>query len=352
MRSYPGGKQYTCYTVKQTLDGGFILGGSYNIGDDKTVAYLIKTEPGGDIVWTRKYEGYDKIKDIHQTLDGGYVFTGNTGPYIWLIKTDERGNPLWFKGYGYGYGESVEQTSDGGYLVAGWYPFLPEGQILLLKTDSNGDVVWQHFYGEEGYAKGKDAKQTSDGGYIIVGNRDEKVWLIKTDSNGDTLWIRTYDGAQGLWGESLQQISDGGFIIATMDSYDACLIKTDPNGNVEWKATYGGFSGNYVQETSDGGYIIVGSICDRGSKDVYLIKVDDDGEILWRKIYGEEGMDDVGQSIQGTSDGGYIIAGYNGLPFTEGNDSLLAYMLLLKTDVNGFIEVKKEHEAKYREGEF
>ena len=154
-----------------------------------------------------------------------------------------------------------------------------------------GSTLWTQTYGGSNSDWSKSVQQTSDGGYIIAGHTESfgagesDVYLIKTDSSGNTLWTQTYGGSNSDYGESVQQTSDGGYIIAGRTEsfgagqFDVYLIKTDSSGNTLWTQTYGGSgtdSGDSVQQTTDGGYIIAGwtTSFDAGQYDVYLIKTD------------------------------------------------------------------------------
>jgi len=168
------------------------------------------------------------------------------------------------------WGYSVQQTSDGGYIVAGYSGSFPVFGIYLLKTNASGDTLWTRTYGGLSWDQGNSVQQTSDGGYIVAGythsfghaNGWADVWLIKTNASGDTLWTRTYGGTNGDQGYSVQQTSDGGYIIAGWTNsfgaggYDVYLIKANASGDTLWTKTYGGTNddyGNSVQQTSDGG---------------------------------------------------------------------------------------------------
>ena len=338
-KTYGGSNQDRGYSVQQTSDGGYIIAGwteSFGAGGEDV--YLIKTDSLGDSLWTKTY-GYSSSDfgySVQQTTDGGYIIVGCTYPFgaafvdVYLIKTDADGNPLWTNEYGGEFsdlGHLVQQTSDGGYIIAGWTTSfgLFDFDIYVLKTNSNGDTLWTKTYGGPDFESGTAVQQTSDGGYIISGATksfgpgDGDVYLIKTDENGDTLWTRTYGGTSDDIGNFVQETPDGGYIVVGYTSsfgaggYDVYLIKTDENGDTLWTRTYGGTEwdlGKTVQQTSDGGYIIVGwtKSFGTGDHDVYLIKTDAEGNNFWTRTYGGTG-DDRGNSVQQTSDGGYIVAG-------------------------------------------
>ena len=294
--------------------------------------------------WEKTFGGYVG-NSVQQTTDGGYIIGGYEED-VYLLKTDGSGNELWSKTYGTGsgssYGESVQQTIDGGYIIVGtiYSNQSAEDDIYLIKTDGNGNQLWYKLFGgPNNLDLGYSVQQTTDGGYIIAGSFEATVYLIKTDDSGNELWAKTYvAGSGGSYGYSVQQTSDGGYIIVAEiwdNSQDVYLIKTDGNGNELWTKTFGGLNydeyGYSVQQTSDGGYVIAGSKEENSFSEIYdvhLIKTDGNGNELWTKTFGVPNYNEYGRSVQQTSDGGYVIAGASGL-----NGYYEVY--LIKTDGNG-----------------
>jgi predicted Rdx family selenoprotein len=338
------------YSVQQTGDGGYIVVGSTIPTSGDSGVWMIKTDNKGNMVWDKKYEG-GYGHSVKQTSDGGYIIEGakdspdNTD--IWLIKTDEDGDIVWEKTFGDNSVElsyDVEQTNDGGYIVTGFKGIPGNTEGWLLKIDESGELEWYSTYGESGDYYTFSVVQTLDGGYVVSGgappfeDTDElAVWLFKTDSDGEMLWEKTFVGGYNDGSSSVQLTDEGGYIITGITAssklliYDILLMKTDGEGELLWRKTFGGVYSDWgyeVQQTSDGGYIIIGEIGTLFGTDALLIKTNSDGEEVWSKTYGDRRSADGIVSGQQTGDGGFILTGLK-------SNALGTDVLLIKTDSNG-----------------
>ena len=310
-------------------------------------------------VWNKTYGGdyYDSGYSAQETSDGGYIFCGTTIPTgetysdVYLVKTDADGNVEWEKNHGGSdaeYGYSVQETSDGGFIVAGYVYYYGNnnGEVYLLKTNAVGDYSWSATHGGEELDEAFSIQQTREGGFIVVGFTDSDttsrdIYLIKTDSDGKATWTKTFGGAGSSIGYCVKQTSDVGYIIAgstdtTGSNNEVWLIQTDKDGTEEWNRKYGGLEGDWassVQETSDDGYIITGTTLSygEGGQDVWLIKTDSVGIKDWDLTFGGAGSDG-GEEVQETSDGSYIVVGFT-TSFGAGNEDVY----LIKTDSSGAV---------------
>jgi hypothetical protein len=198
---------------------------------------------------------------------------------ICITANVSHGSQYWAKTYGgihWDIANSIQQISDSGYIVAGATDSYGSGNAdaLVLKLDSNGNVIWQKTYGGSGYDVANFIQQTTDGGYIVAGITEsfgaggKDFWVLRLARNGDIIWQKTYGGS-GL---------------------DAAIL---------------------IQQTTDDGYIVTGitESFGAGGKDALILKLDNSGNVIWQKTYGGSG-DDRAQCIQQTTDGGYVVAGY------------------------------------------
>ena len=350
-------------SFEQTSDGGFILIGDTDSETNvENNARLVKTDEFGNEEWSKSIGDEDFLEfanSVQQTNDGGYVLTGTKNPstdpyYAWLVKTDEFGNEEWSKTYNdviSGKGHSVKETNDGGFIIIGttYSSTTTYLETWISKTDELGNEEWSKIFLEDNinkFGSGVTINENnfidiaSDGGFILItdisvldGNIDfeegvfRKIRLIKIDENGNEEWKKSFGNApaggesEGSYGHSVQQTNDGGYIILarTTIPYEQLtgiwLIKTDENGNEEWSEIY-----EYLNHhpcgglTLDGGYIIgnVNPTINEVQGQGLLIKTDENGNEEWVKeiqMYDSSVICNQINSVQQTNDGGYIILG-------------------------------------------
>jgi len=290
---------------------------------------------------------FEKIEDtgssqryraVVTSSDGSYVMAGYdslaiTGFDAYLVKVDANGNRIWaetFGGLGDDFFSDIINSSDGEYVMVGCTD-VGNDNAYAVKVDANGSTLWENNYGGSANDGFNAVMATSDGGYIMTGEKEDQIYLVKVDANGNTLWEKTVGIGRGL---AIATSSDGGYMLATSENVDfgtnyIVLVKTDANGNQQWKKTFNedsSFDFPYdMIPSTDGGYIVVGfnGLSAFGPGDAYLIKVDANGVILSEKTFGDTELD-TAFAITPTLDGGYMLAG-----------SSLNNVYLVKTDANG-----------------
>jgi hypothetical protein len=304
-KTYGGscGKAQPVNDLCQTADGGYVIVGySMCTNSSGTAnAYIVRTDASGDTLWTRAWGGnttgeYSDAYEVTQTGDGNILVGGYTSVFgegeedAFLLKLDyNTGDTLWTRIWGGPLDEwmyYVKETNDGGIMLCGFTSSYGAGSedVLLIKSDANGNIQWAKAYGtagsEEGW--GHCAQQTADGGYIIISSTG---FLIKTDASGNITWQKQYSGPGTYTCHTVQQTTDLGYIFGgynTVGSVQtAFLVKTDTVGNVTWSREYGDTSICYaVKQANDKGYFFTGQIQNgtgSSATDVYLVKTDTNG---------------------------------------------------------------------------
>ncbi|MCD4816473.1 MAG: hypothetical protein K8R06_08750, partial [Methanosarcinales archaeon] len=271
--------------------------------------------------WNRTYEvsGTTSVVSFQQTADAGYILAGN------MIINSPR-----------------DYNTKLNSLEIDYF-----NHIYLLKIGPTGSEQWNRtFGGTFSDDRVKSILQTSDGGYLIAGststcmdNCSDDVWLIKMSPQGQEQWNRTLGGTGDEEVEFVRQTADGGYILMGntnsygAGSFDIWFVKVNSNGNMQWNNTFGGIGQDKAYSISQvpGGYIIAGGTesYGAGDSDFWLVKTDTNGEEEWNNTYGGNYCDGA-DSIQQTRDGGYIIAGIT-QEFGPGDTAFL----LVKTDSNG-----------------
>lgn len=315
--------------------------------------------------WAKTYGGSedDYPSSILQTSDGGYIVAGTTKSFgtdftsIWILKFNTRGDIEWQKTYGDSgakYGNSIQQTNDGGYIVATVYSVLGGPQFGIIKLAPDGNIEWLKIFGDDLLNYTYSIQQTIDGGYIAAGyewSTDPimfNIVIFKISTDGTEEWSKTYGGSGDDRAYSILQTDEGGFIAAGYTtSYgagdnDIWVLKLASDGSIEWQKTYGGGENEIaysILQTNDRGYIIAGSISSFGAglTDFWVLKLSSEGGIEWNKIYGGSEIE-VAHSICQTFDGGYIVAGETE-SFGAGNKDIW----ILKLSILGNIEWQKTY---------
>lgn len=308
------------YSAQQTTDGGYIIVG-YSAGANDR-GWIIKLDNSGNVEWetftTEIYNDF-RLSSIQETSDGGYVASGQKivggtfgTYYYYVIRLDNSGAVIWENSYGGGGGtselgifagesaNSIQQTSDGGYIIAG------ESGPNDINSDS-----WHEGYFNDRY--------TTD------------YWVIKLNPLGEIEWQKCYGGSDKDVANEILQTSDGGYIVAgtswsidgditsSKGNNDIWIVKLNNFGTIEWQKSYGGEGyeeANTIKQTSDGGYIIAGTTNSYnngdvsgglGGKDAWVLKIDEYGDIEWQKCLGND-LNQEAYSIYQTIDNGYVVA--------------------------------------------
>jgi len=285
-------------------NGFLVLGSTDRYGPNGDEVYLLKTDRNGDTLWTKKYGRYESDfgYSILKTNDNGYIIAGDTysleqgwdgSSEAYIIRIDSLGNFIWDKLYsGISSAKQIIQAP-GGYIFVG-----SGGQgnsdFQIFKIDSYGDTLWTKAYGDSFDNRARGILKTDDHGFIITGDTDylgpfgleENILIIKVDSSGNLLWEKEYNMSYADIPKSIQSTKDGGYIIAgltiTPDKYSqALLMKLDENGDSLWTRTFGFDDVDqayYAEQTSDGGYILTG-FSEINNNEILIVKTDTFGYI-------------------------------------------------------------------------
>lgn len=376
---YGGSGPDNAYCVQQAANGGYIVAGYSDSRDGEvsnnhgsTDYWVTSIDNSGVIQWENSYGGsiFDIAYYIALTSDGGYIIAGSSNSNdgdvtnnhgsddCWVVKIDETGAIQWsksFGGTGIDYANCIQQTNDGGFIIAG-FTMSNDGDITnnhgagdawIIKINSIGTIQWQRCYGGSNEENVKSIQQTTDGGYIFSGSTGSEdgdvssnhgggdAWVVKINALGAIQWQRCYGGSKSEDAASIQQTVDGGYIVACTTTgsedgdvtgirgkEDAWIVKINDTGNLQWQKCYGGSSMDFaysIRQTADNGFIIANTSWsddgdltgNNGYSDFWVLKTDQSGTFQWSENYGGSGRDDANCVLQ-SSDGSYIIAGSAG----------------------------------------
>lgn len=325
-KSFGGSQIDVANALQLTVDGGYIIAGTANSDD-------------GDVGGNNDAEGY---------LGGDY----------WVVKLNNSGDLTWETNLGGSSDEaanSIQQTTDGGYIVAGFSDSNDQdisgdtsfADFWIVKLDESGNLVWETNYGGSSAEEATSVAQTLDGGYIVAGftgssdgdvggnNGGLDYWVLKLDTEGVLVWETSLGGSGFDIAQSVEQTGDGGYIVGgysesvdgnvagNYGENDYWIVKLDALGNLVWETNLGGSLDDLaydIHQTTDQGYIVAGysesSDFDlsknNGERDSWIVKLNTSGEIVWEVSLGSSG-NDAARSIQETTDQGYVFAGNSGV---------------------------------------
>jgi len=309
-----------------------------------------------EIQWQRTYGGskHEELYSMQNTKDGGCICAGytlsNDGDVTdslgkqdaWVIKLNSSGVIEWQKSYGGSEDDefhSIRQTSDGGYILAGYTKsndgditdLKGVGDLWLVKINSFGTIEWQKTLGGSNDDRAHNISTTTDGGYIIAGasmsidgdlsdnNGLIGSWIVKINSTGSIEWNITYGDSYNLMSDYITQTNDGGYISSMYSGYSGSgIIKFNSTGSIEWQKIFGEIEYSHlfrIRQTKDNGYISAGykdsipeDMRDFKALEVWVIKTDSTGNMEWQKTFGGK-LDDYGYDVELTNDDGYIVVG-------------------------------------------
>jgi len=322
--------------IRQTSDGGYIVAGETRSDDGDVTGlhnppgptsdvWVVKLNASGNILWQKTFGGSGgsaEASEIGQTSDGGYIVAASihnlynsgdvtgghgfpgSGSDAWVLKLDASGNLQWQKALGGTYSESassIQQTTDGGYIVTG-------------STSSNdGDVSGNH-------------------NIDALSSEPFDAWVVKLNASGNIQWQKALGGTGNDYANFVRQTGDGGYIVAAATGSndgdvsgnhggltDGWVVKLSSTGSIQWQKALGGTDVDVmtsVLPTSDGSYVVGGHVHsndgdvsgNHGADDIWVVKLNSIGNILWQKPMGGSRFD-IGAAVQQTTDGGFIVAG-------------------------------------------
>jgi hypothetical protein len=365
-RTYGGTGYDEAESIIQTSDGGYAVAGyTYGFGAGNRDFLILKIDSIGNLSWVRTFggAGSDEACSIIQATDGGYAVAGYTrsfgvgdGDFL-VLKLDPSGDLSWartFGGVDWDEARSLVQTQDGGYVIAGVTRSFGAGDrdFLILRLGPSGNLSWARTFGGADYDYANSIVQTQDSGYAVAGYTASfggglaDVLILKLSSSGGLQWARTFGGTSTeAW--SIVQTQDGGYAVAGYTASfggggdDALVLRMDSSGNLSWARTFGGVGSDEafsIIQTFDGGYAVAGLTSSSGAVhyDFLALKLDSSGGRSWGKRFGGVNLDRARSIIQ-TTDDGFAVAGYT-YSFGEGPIDFLVLKINSEGNYPGCVE--------------
>ena len=335
-KTYGGPGDDRAFSIAPADNNGFLIVGSsrsFNMND--TAAWAVRIDSSGNMVWNKTYleDHGSEFRNVQKTTDG-FLLVGNTflssgNEDAWILKMDDQGNALWNKTIG---GDRFNKvfsaaTAPDGFVLAGLTNSSKSGNSCawLLKTDTEGNLLWNKTYEEMQDSAFRTILVTTTGDYVIAGygdstgNGNYDSLLTKTDYNGTVIWNETFGGLESDKAYALVGATNGYIIVGETHSNqeadaDAFVTKTDLEGRLVWNETYGGADfdvANAITPTGNGEYLVVGFTFSygNGQRDFWFFEIDDSGNLVWSRTCGREGFEEAYAAVK-IGDDEFVIGGW------------------------------------------
>ncbi len=369
-KTYGGDNIDFAKCVRETADGNIIFAGATYSYQTNGVAWVVKLDSTGTMVWENTYGGpagkgaccVDETLTQQGIADGYVVGGGPADDPLWsefgVLRLNPDGTKVWQRVFG-GFETTdtaydIQQTSDQGYVICGYTEsFNPPdgGHGWILKLDANAYVTWEYVYGGPAGMGARSIRETFDqqgnpDGYIVAngpsGAGGGDLGLLRLNLDGTMVWQKLYHSSGGAGHvKTVRQTSDGGFVLAgtaypETGTDDFWVLRLNPDGSLLWSKTFGNSyvyevdAAYSIEETSDNGFVVVGSTKSygAGNEDFWVIKLDTGGTVAWQRTYGGANAD-TAYSVHETADGGFVVAGTT-QSFGAGNED--AWVLRLNSN--------------------
>ena len=343
-------------SILEAPDGSLIVVGSTTTDTEGlSDIEVTKLTADGSELWSVTHGGFNNDFPASAVMlsDGSFVILGTTGSFtdspsrdVYLLKMDSEGDILWTHSFGGSQtdeGTDIKETPEGDFIITAFTQSFGEGETdgWLLKTDSQGNLLWDQTFGGVGIEILAGVDVALDGGYILTGGTrsfagemEDDIWLIKTDSNGNEIWSQTFGVANGIdSGADVATAADGYVAVGISDndpsnppalSGEGLFMKVDLNGNLLWDQSIAGnfrVEGFGVYPSQDDGWFICGTKVESPSvAHFWVAKADALGEILWEVELGQPSTVSFAFDVIQTGNGDVVATGLSGLTQSSTQD--------------------------------
>lgn len=350
-------------SIKQTSDNGYIVANTSGLFDDYDI-WIFRLNENGDTVWTKSYgdENSQGANSIICSSDGNYVIVGHNSPslnyyefYIYVMKIDESGNILWefdFPGSNQTAWDIIE-TSDGGYVVLGKNVAFIATQIILIKLDASGQLIWEKVYNmNSSISLMYEIIESNDFGFTLVGEKNttnpgQDIWIMKTDQLGDSTWTKTIDFGGYDQGKSIKQLPNGDYILsANSELYEKSYkhlitYRLNSVGDIIWMNNINdeSYTAESIIYTTDNCLLSIGRAYNQTYlRGIFVYKQNSFGDSIWmQKI--EMGVNAYGFEVIQTNDEGYAICG----SVSFSGSGSISDSWIIKLDEDGIVHTENKY---------